>query len=239
MTTATTRPRRRERWRPTTMRLRGDPPRDVHHRRRARNVDFYTRVLGLRLVKKTVNQDDPTVYHLFYADEAGSAGRRHHLLRVPRRAPRARGRRDGAHVSFRVGLRRGARRSGRQRLAAEGDRRRPRATAGCGSRIPRASASSSSSPTSTTRRSSPATRRSRPSTRSRASTASARSRSRPAGEPRAARETCSGFAPTGEASWEVRGAVARRPLRVRPAARRRAAASPAPARCTTSPGPRR
>jgi len=39
-----------------------------------RNVDFYTRVLGLRLVKKSVNQDDPTVYHLFYADEAGSAG---------------------------------------------------------------------------------------------------------------------------------------------------------------------
>jgi glyoxalase family protein len=39
-----------------------------------RNVDFYTRVLGLRLVKKTVNQDDPTVYHLFYADEKGDAG---------------------------------------------------------------------------------------------------------------------------------------------------------------------
>jgi glyoxalase family protein len=39
-----------------------------------RNVDFYARVLGLRLVKKTVNQDDPTVYHLFYADEAGSPG---------------------------------------------------------------------------------------------------------------------------------------------------------------------
>jgi glyoxalase family protein len=39
-----------------------------------RNVDFYARVLGLRLVKKTVNQDDPSVYHLFYADEAGSAG---------------------------------------------------------------------------------------------------------------------------------------------------------------------
>jgi glyoxalase family protein len=38
------------------------------------NVDFYTGVLGLRLVKKTVNQDDPTVYHLFYADEDGSAG---------------------------------------------------------------------------------------------------------------------------------------------------------------------
>ncbi len=39
-----------------------------------RNVDFYVRVLGLRMVKKTVNQDDPTVYHLFYADELGSAG---------------------------------------------------------------------------------------------------------------------------------------------------------------------
>ena len=38
------------------------------------NVAFYTGVLGLRLVKKTVNQDDPTVYHLFYADEQGSAG---------------------------------------------------------------------------------------------------------------------------------------------------------------------
>src|SRR4051794_16555855 len=40
----------------------------------ARNVDFYARVLGLRMVKKTVNQDDPTVYHLFFADENGSAG---------------------------------------------------------------------------------------------------------------------------------------------------------------------
>ena len=39
-----------------------------------RNVDFYARVLGLRLVKKSVNQDDPTVYHLFYADEKGSPG---------------------------------------------------------------------------------------------------------------------------------------------------------------------
>ena len=40
----------------------------------AGNVEFYAGVLGLRLVKKTVNQDDPTVYHLFYADEKGSAG---------------------------------------------------------------------------------------------------------------------------------------------------------------------
>jgi glyoxalase family protein len=39
-----------------------------------RNVEFYTGVLGLRMVKKTVNQDDPTVYHLFYADERGTPG---------------------------------------------------------------------------------------------------------------------------------------------------------------------
>jgi glyoxalase family protein len=39
-----------------------------------RNLDFYTRVMGLRLVAKTVNQDDPSVYHLFYADEQGRAG---------------------------------------------------------------------------------------------------------------------------------------------------------------------
>src|SRR4029453_15389703 len=39
-----------------------------------RNLDFYTRVLGLRMVAKTVNQDDPCVYHLFYADEQGRPG---------------------------------------------------------------------------------------------------------------------------------------------------------------------
>ncbi len=38
------------------------------------NVEFYTGVLGLRMVKQTVNQDDPTVYHLFYGDEHGSPG---------------------------------------------------------------------------------------------------------------------------------------------------------------------
>jgi glyoxalase family protein len=39
-----------------------------------KNVLFYTGVMGLRLVKKTVNQDNPSVYHLFYADEAGDPG---------------------------------------------------------------------------------------------------------------------------------------------------------------------
>src|SRR5256886_4291617 len=39
-----------------------------------RNVEFYAGLMGLRLVKKTVNQDEPSVYHLFYADEQGSPG---------------------------------------------------------------------------------------------------------------------------------------------------------------------
>src|SRR5436190_2793438 len=39
-----------------------------------RNVEFYAGLLGLRLVKKTVNQDDPSVYHLFYSDEQGDPG---------------------------------------------------------------------------------------------------------------------------------------------------------------------
>jgi glyoxalase family protein len=38
------------------------------------NFDFYTRVLGLRFIKKSVNQDDPGTYHLYYGDYAGSPG---------------------------------------------------------------------------------------------------------------------------------------------------------------------
>ncbi len=38
------------------------------------NVEFYTGVLGLRMVKRTVNQDEPNMYHLFYGDEHGSPG---------------------------------------------------------------------------------------------------------------------------------------------------------------------
>jgi glyoxalase family protein len=51
------------------------------------NVDFYARVLGLRLVKKTVNQDDPTVYHLFYADEKGDPGSDLTFFEYPGAAP--------------------------------------------------------------------------------------------------------------------------------------------------------
>jgi len=38
------------------------------------NLDFYAGILGMRLVKKSVNQDDPGTYHLFYADAEGHAG---------------------------------------------------------------------------------------------------------------------------------------------------------------------
>ena len=38
------------------------------------NVDFYTGILGLRLVKKTINFDVPDVYHFYYGDETGSPG---------------------------------------------------------------------------------------------------------------------------------------------------------------------
>ena len=40
----------------------------------SRNLEFYTRVLGLRLVKKTVNFDDPGTYHLYYGDDIGTPG---------------------------------------------------------------------------------------------------------------------------------------------------------------------
>lgn len=52
-----------------------------------RNVDFYTRVLGLRMVKKTVNQDDTSVYHLFYADEKGHPGADLTFFEYPGAAP--------------------------------------------------------------------------------------------------------------------------------------------------------
>jgi len=51
------------------------------------NVDFYTRVLGLRLVKKTVNQDDVSAYHLFYGDEAGNPGTEVTFFDWPRSGP--------------------------------------------------------------------------------------------------------------------------------------------------------
>jgi glyoxalase family protein len=52
-----------------------------------RNVDFYARVLGLRLVKKTVNFDAPDVYHLYYGDERGTPGSILTFFEFPDAAP--------------------------------------------------------------------------------------------------------------------------------------------------------
>lgn len=52
-----------------------------------RNLDFYTRVLGLRLTAKSVNQDDPTVYHLFYGDELARPGADLTFFEYPGSAP--------------------------------------------------------------------------------------------------------------------------------------------------------
>lgn len=47
------------------------------------NFDFYTKTMGLRLVKKTVNQDDTSVYHLFYGDEKGNPGTELTFFEIP------------------------------------------------------------------------------------------------------------------------------------------------------------
>src|SRR5919107_3379232 len=68
-----------------------------------RNLDFYTRVLGLRLAAKTVNQDDPTVYHLFYASELGQAGSDITFFEYPGAIPGRAGAGMVHRVVFRVG----------------------------------------------------------------------------------------------------------------------------------------
>ena len=66
------------------------------------NLDFYTRVLGLRLVKKTVNQDDTSAYHLFYSDQHGTPGLDMTFFDWPRTGPDQRGADSIAETLFRV-----------------------------------------------------------------------------------------------------------------------------------------
>lgn len=66
------------------------------------NLDFYTRVLGLRLVKKTVNQDDTSAYHLFYADKLGSPGTDMTFFDWPQTSPNRRGTDSISGTMFRV-----------------------------------------------------------------------------------------------------------------------------------------
>src|SRR6202165_2694011 len=51
------------------------------------NVDFYSGVLGMRLVKKSVNQDSPGTYHLFYADGEGHPGQDRTIFPWPPMGP--------------------------------------------------------------------------------------------------------------------------------------------------------
>jgi glyoxalase family protein len=64
------------------------------------NLDFYAGVLGMRLVKKSVNQDDPGTYHLFYADAEGHPGSDLTFFPWSQLAPR----RDGHGLATEVGL---------------------------------------------------------------------------------------------------------------------------------------
>ena len=201
------------------------------------NVDFYTRVLGLRMVKKSVNQDDPTVYHLFYADEHGSAGSDLTFFEYPG-ARRGRAGRGMVHrIAWRVGLRgravvlgRAAGRRGRGRSAGR-VRALLRFADPEGLEHELASTTSGDEPLIAEHPEVPAEHALRGLRR--------RARLRARRRARAAR--CSSralaFEPPGD-GWEARGERARQHLRLRPAARR-AAASRAPAPSTTSPGRRR
>ncbi|CQR53037.1 ring-cleaving dioxygenase [Paenibacillus riograndensis] len=66
------------------------------------NFKFYTEVLGLRLIKKTVNQDDVSVYHLFYGDEAGNPGTEVTFFEIPNAGRNRDGNNSISALSLRV-----------------------------------------------------------------------------------------------------------------------------------------
>lgn len=79
----------------------------IHHvsalsARIGRSHDFYTRVLGMRPVIRTVNQDAPTMYHLFYADGAGRPGTEMTVFDLPHAAPERPGSHSITRTTFRV-----------------------------------------------------------------------------------------------------------------------------------------
>lgn len=66
------------------------------------NVDFYTQVLGLRLIKKSVNQDDVSVYHLFFTDAEGAPGTDITFFDIPHSAQNRPGSGEITEIAFRV-----------------------------------------------------------------------------------------------------------------------------------------
>jgi glyoxalase family protein len=93
----------------------------------ANNLDFYTQVLGLRLVKKSVNQDDVAAYHLFYADKVGSPGTDMTFFDWPHVGPNLRGTDSIAGTAFRVSSQ-SALEFWAQRLDEKGVQREPMTT---------------------------------------------------------------------------------------------------------------
>ncbi len=83
------------------------------------NVEFYTGVLGLRMVKRTVNQDEPNMYHLFYGDEHGSPGMDLTFFEYPGAARGVAGAGMVHRIVWRVGARE-ALEFWRERLTASG-----------------------------------------------------------------------------------------------------------------------
>jgi glyoxalase family protein len=67
-----------------------------------KNYEFYTKTLGMRLVKKTVNQDNTESYHLFYADGEGTPGTEVTFFDIPHLGQTYRGTSDISTVSLRV-----------------------------------------------------------------------------------------------------------------------------------------
>lgn len=67
-----------------------------------KNLDFYTGILGMRLVKKTVNQDNTAYYHLFYGDEEGSPGTELTFFEIPNMAKKHPGTNSISSISLRV-----------------------------------------------------------------------------------------------------------------------------------------
>ncbi|PYZ98275.1 ring-cleaving dioxygenase [Alteribacter lacisalsi] len=66
------------------------------------NYRFYTEVIGMRLVKKTVNQDDTSVYHLFYGDEKGNPGTELTFFEIPMAAQAHQGVSSISSIGLRV-----------------------------------------------------------------------------------------------------------------------------------------
>ncbi|WP_026695258.1 ring-cleaving dioxygenase [Peribacillus kribbensis] len=79
----------------------------IHHvsaltAKAANNYQFYTKVMGMRLIKKTVNQDDTSVYHLFYGDEKGNPGTELTFFEIPMAARTHKGGNSISATSLRV-----------------------------------------------------------------------------------------------------------------------------------------